>query len=244
MNPAQNIVRCGKFVAFGLRWSLYHKDRQSKRAGGLQLGIGPGAAGILRHDQVNAVRFHKRAVGGLGKGATVNNNIGLRQGQWCFGRIDKAQKIAVLRVRGELGQMHAPDGEHDVFCGSRQGRNGRCDVWHVGPIIAGTGDPRRARERDHWRAGSRCGGDGIVAHHAGERMRGVDEVRDLVRAQVVREAVHPAEAPHALGQRLAHRSVHTACEADHALKASFRDNLCQRGRLGRAAKDQEVGVHG
>ena len=244
MNPTQYFGGCGEFEAVGLRRPVDHEDRQSKGARGLQLSVGARAAGVFGHDQINVMRFHQRAVGGLGEGATINHDLGFWQRQRRFGRIDKTQKIAVLRVWGEFGQVHPTDSEHDVFRGARQGCNGGRDVGHMGPVIARVRGPRRAGEGDHWRSGSRGGGGGVVTHGAGEGVRGVDEVRDSLRGQVVREAIDPAEAPNALGQGLAHGAIHAAGETHGALKACIRDGARKGCGLGRAAKDQEVGVHG
>lgn len=243
MNPAQDIVGCGAFVPVGLRRTVDHDDRKTKAAGRSEFCVSPRAAGVFRHDKIDVMGLHQGCVGGLGKRAAIDDDFGLRQGQRGFRWVHEAQEVAMLRVGREIGQMHAAHGEHDIARRTLKGRDGRADVGDVGPVIAGLRAPWRPGQRDQRHARRAGGCDGVVAHLAGERVRGVDQMGDLVGAQIGRKPLRPAKPADALRQRLTHGAIHAARETDGAAEARIGHGARQCGRLGRAAKDQEVRLH-
>ncbi len=244
MNPCKDIVGGRQFEPLGLGWAVDHYDRKVQRAGGGELGVSTCSAGVFGDDEVDFVGLHQGFVGGFGKRAAIHNDLGLRQRKGRFGRVDKAQKVAVLRVWREVGQMHPPHGEHDIAGGTVKGRNGGGNVGDMGPVIAGLRGPWGTREGSERHVCSLGGGNGIMAHPGGEGVCGVDQMGDLVVAQESGEAIRPAKAADTLRQWLAHGAVDAAREADGALQAYLGHRAGEGRGLGRAAKDQEVGVHG
>ncbi len=244
MDPVEHFAGRGQLVPLWLRRAVNHDDRHVQRACCGELGISACSTGVFGDDEVDLVGLHQSLVGGFVKRSPVNDDLCVRQGQGRFGRINKAQDVAVLRVRGERGQMHSAHGEQDVAGRAVEGRDGGGDVGHVGPVVARMRAPSGPGERDHGHICGVCGGHGVVAHHRSEGMRGVDQVADLGLAQVGGQAINAPEPTDTLGQGLAHGAVDAACETDGARKASLGHGAGQCGGLKRAAKDQEVGLHG
>ena len=73
LEPGEGCLWFGDGLAAGRRFPIHHDDGQSKRAGGAQLAIC--AAGILRHQDRDAVPLHQGAVVGFGEGAAPGEDV-------------------------------------------------------------------------------------------------------------------------------------------------------------------------
>ncbi len=242
--PAQHARHIMHFRARGQGGPVDHDHRQVKPARRLQFGIGPAAACVLGHDQFDPVRFHQGAVGSLGKGAAIDDDMGLRQRQGRLRRIDKAQQIVVLRGGREIGQMLAANGEHDAARGLVERGHSGGDIGDMLPTVAGFWGPRCTGQGQKRYGLSLAGSDSVMAHSGGEWVRGVDNMGDGFAPQVIAQPVHAAEPAHALGQGLAQGAFDPACKRERALGAALGQGAAKLARLGRAAKDEKVLQHG
>ena len=109
------------------------------------------------------------------------------------------------RALQERLHVLAPDGQKDPARRGGQRVQGGVEVGHAVPVVAGAGTPRRALQRQQRHASLRASFDRMAAHLRGKRVRGVDDVRDALLAQKVRQPLGAAEAAHAGRQRLRDR---------------------------------------
>lgn len=242
--PSQNLRRSGCLSTVRNRWTVDHDDRKTKRAGGGDFGISPGAACVFGHDDVDGMGPHQGFVIGLRERTARYENLRSRQGRSGLWRVHQTQKVEVLRVGGELRKVHPPHSQHDALGRPVQRGDGACDVWHMGPSVTGPRLPRRAGQGDQRNTGLRASGNGVSAHLRGEGMRGVNHVRDFMGAKIFSKPVRTAKTTDPLGQGLARRPINSARERHNACDPGIGQRLRQRRRLSGAAKDQEVRCHG
>ena len=182
---------------------------------------------VVRHRE-GAARLHDSVVG---------------KGQHAVRRINQPQQVEMLRMGGKVVQMHPTNRQHDPCSGTLQRAHGTRDVRHMGPAVAALRLPRRARQRDQRHARLGAGRHGIAAHLCGERMGGVDDMRDAMRAHICDQPCNTTKSPHTLGQRLLHGLFNAARVGNHTTNRIVTQGPAQRGRFGRAAKNKKVGAH-
>ncbi len=241
--PRQDLLRRMSLQSVGENWPVDHDHRQLQRARCRDLGSSTCTTSVLRHHKFDFVVLHQRQVIRRRKRAARLHDSMVGKGQHDVRRINQAKQIEMLGIGGKAVQMHAPDRQHDPCSGPRQGRHGTGDVRHMGPAVAAFGLPRCARQRDQRHAGLGAGQYGIAAHLCGERMGGVDDVGDAMRAQIPDQPCNTTKAAHTLGQRLLHGSFNAARVGNHTGNRVVTQCPAQRGGLGRAAKDKKVGDH-
>lgn len=242
--PIENLRDVVEFGAIRLGRPINHQDRQTKGPRRADLGVSAGSACVFRNDKPDAVARHQGAVGRCIKRAAANDDLGLGERQGLAWRIDEPEQIAVLRVRCELGQMHATHRQHDmqarpVECGHRTG-----NVGHPLPAVTWDLLPLRPRQCDKRDLGQRAGGDGVAAHLNGEWMCGIDHVGDPFPADVLGKPFDAAETADPLRQGLAHRPFDPSCIGHHALHLALGHGPGERRCFGRSGEDQEVLEHG
>ena len=134
--------------------------------------------------------------------------------------------------------------EYAAWSGSQR----NCRVGGVGydlPAIAGLGLPDRAYKRSERDTGLTGSADGIGRDLVGIGMRGIDHCGDGLLAEEAREALDPAEAADARGQRLRPGRRGSAGQRQRRLEARIvGEESRQRGRFRRAAEDQNAKRHG
>lgn len=215
-------------------------DRQVKVAGGSQLGLGPGATGILGDDDVDAVVGQQGAVAFGGEGAPCDDRFGLRQGQRFGRRVDEAQEIVVLRGLREEAKVLATDGKEDSARGLAKGRDGGFKVGDMGPVVLRSGDPGRAFEGDQGRAGFPAGDHGVRAHLRGEGMRRVDHMGDGFGLDIGLEAFGAAEAAHADRQGLGDRGFGATGVGIDGVHLRLRQDAGHVRGFGCSAQDEDA----
>ena len=241
--PRQNLLRCMRLQPVGQNGPVDHDHRQPQTARRRDLGRRTGTARVLRDHKINLVVLHQRKVVRHGEGATRLHDGMVGKGQHAVGRIHQPKQIEMLRMGGKVVQMHTPNRQHDPRCGTLQRRHGTRDVRDMGPAVTALRLPRCPRQRDQRHAGLGTGQDGIAAHLCGERMGGVDDVRDPMRTQIADQPCNTAKAPDALGQRLLHRLFNAARIGHHTGNRVVTQCPAQRSRFGCAAKNKKVGDH-
>ncbi|GCC47473.1 hypothetical protein chiPu_0031774, partial [Chiloscyllium punctatum] len=187
-----------------------HDDGKVERACGVDLGAGAGSAGIAGDDPFDIARAHHLELGLEREGSARDDDVRIGQWQRLLGRIDKSQRIGLLRQGTERRDMLAADCEKYIGTTLRQGRDRGCDVRDLDPAVAGGPLPGRAFEREQRCRGLRAGGDRVAAHLGREGVRRVDHMGDAFTTQIIGKAADAAEAADAGRQRLLGRRVGAA----------------------------------
>lgn len=221
-----------------------HYDGQAQSPGSGEFRVGCRATSILGHDDLDFVQLHQQQISGFGERPAIHDNVGVRQGQLSLGRVDQTQQIVVLGVGREVGQMHPTHGQHDVLCWPVQCIDGTCDVGHMGPVIASYSAPFFTGECGEWNACDAATFDCIDAHLAGEGVRGVDHLGDVVIFDINGQPVCTAKSPDPLGQGLADGPVYASREGHSSLDAAICTGARESGGLRGAAQNQKVHGHG
>lgn len=242
MKPAQDL--CHRFdtrPVTHLR-SVDQDDRKAERAGSLQLGHGTGAAGVFGDDMADAVGFQQGQITLYSEGAAQNDRMGVGQRQQS-GRIDKAQKVMMLGLYGEIFKVLPPDGKEDAggFFGQSGDRSRH--VGHFLPAVLGAGHPWLTLQREQRHVGDRGGLHRVIAHLRGKWVGGVDQVGDGLGAQIGHQSCHTAKAADALRQGLGGRRFSSPGVRENARNALIGQGYCQSRSLSRAAEQKDAG-HG
>ncbi len=215
-----------------------HDDGQAEFAGGIDLGARTGAAGVARDDPFDMTRTHRLQFIREHERPARYDDVGLRKGRRAVGRIDEAQNIGVLRLRAEGRDVLPADGEKHArgFVGKRG--DGGVEIRHLDPVVTGLFRPWRAFEREQRRPGSCAGGGGIATHPGGERMRRIDDMRDVFLMDVGRESARAAEAAAANRQRLARGCAGAAAIGIDRLASGARDRFREQVGVVRSAQNE------
>ena len=220
-----------------------HDDGQAEHTRRIDLGARPLPTGILRDDQIHAMIAHQGKVTLQCEGAAIYQQMVTRQRGQHVWRIDEAQQIMMLRLRGEGFDMHAPERQHHTTARAIKRADSAIDVKHTAPAVPLHRSPLRPGEhqmRDACISGRR---GGIGADCRGKGMGRIDKMRERPCLEESRQPTRAAKTTdphrHRLGTRIAGA---TGIAQDRAL-APFGQRLRKRARLGRAAKDQDV-AHG
>lgn len=243
MQPAHHIFRGVDFHPVGQSGPVDHQHRQAKLARGDQLGFGARAARILAYQQLDGVGLHQLPVVLNREGAAIDNQGVVGQGGCVVRRIDEAQQVVVLRLRGEGVHMHAPQRQHDAAGRPRQRGDRAVDVGNAAPAVSGHGLPPGPGQRDDGNAHLPCRRYRMRAHRRGKGVGGIDEMGDCVVAQIGDEACHTTEAADPYRHRLRAGIIRSAGIAERCRDARVRQQSRQRAGLRRAPQQEDVG-HG
>lgn len=244
MKPGEDFCRLGNGFRRRQNGAVDQPDRQAERACGLEFRIRAPAAGVLGDDQIAAMPPQELEVAGEIKGAARDFNRDAGQGQRRLGRIDKAQKIVMVRLAGKDRQMQPSDGEkHPARC-ARESHGGGFEIGEARPVITGRRRPGWAHQPDQGPAGQGRRRMGVMAHLRGKRMRGVDQMRDLILAHPDGKPFGTAETAGSDRDGLGARRLCPTGIGQRGPDPVFRDQAGELARLGRAAKNQKVRGHG
>ncbi|KMS56700.1 hypothetical protein V474_16730 [Novosphingobium barchaimii LL02] len=239
--PVQDVLRKVKFAPVGQGGAVNHQYRQAQLARRDQFGAGAAAACVLAHDEIDGVRPQQIAISPGRERTAVHHQAVVGQRGGMLRRVDKAEQVVVLGLRGESIDVHPAQRQHDAAARPGKRLDGIVKPGHARPAIARLGLPAGPGERGKGRAGQPCGGYGIGAHHRRERMRGVDEVGYAVLAQVRRQPGYSAEAADARGNGLRSRAFGAARVAEDCGYPAFRQQQGKPACLGCTAQQQDVG---
>lgn len=242
--PLNNIIDTMRFLTLRHRRAFDHNDRQAEVPGGEYLGHSPRSAGVFRDDEVGAVVAQQRSVAFHRKRTAIQTHGDMRKGNCCGWRIDKADKVLMLRDGDELGEMHPSNGQKHALRRPIKRRNSPGNVRDRLPVVLLGRQPRRSRECDERNVSRRAGSDCVSAHLVRKGVRGIDDMRDAMLNNVCRKAAHTAEATDPQGQGLRLRAVDASGEREHRPHAHLGHALGERGCFKRAAEYQKVGCDG
>lgn len=241
--PGEHLFRTVDLGSARKDRAVDHQHRQAQVPGRDQLGLGAGAAGILAHHQVDGMILQQAHVGFDREWPAIDDQAVMGQGRALSRFVHEAQQIMMLGLGGEGIDMHSSQRQHDVPRRTLQSRDGRGDVAHMAPGVAGAGNPSRPGKREQLDTCEARGRDGIGAHGRSEGVRGVDQMGYLVFAQVGGQPRDAAKAADAHGNRLGQREPRPASIAQHSRDVPVRKQTGQRAGLGRAAEQEDV-AHG
>lgn len=243
VEPRHNRIRRGAFGALRQVWAVDHQDRQTKRAGGVDFGLGPSPTRVFAYDPINGMGFKQRDVVGGFERATRNGHGVKRQARRFAGRVDQTQDVVMLWLGSKSLEVHAAKGQHDTFGRCVQRSNSGINVRHVLPVIPRFSLPRGTRQGGQRRAGFGAGMKGVPAHLCGKRVCGINDMADVMVADVTRKALCPAKAPISRGHRLLARVRNATSIAKRGTDALISHGLRKGAGLGRAAKNKEMLRH-
>ncbi len=181
--------------------SVDHDDLKPKRACRLKFRQGPLPSGVLGDHPVDAMGLQKRTVILSPKRPARDNDIRIGQDLRSLSRIHKPQKVVVLRGGSECANLLPANGKENATRRVRQGTNGGGRIRHMGPIVSGSRNPRRAFKGCKFHALRGASRHGIGAHGRGERMRGVNDLSDPIVTQESPKPLYSAKPSDPGGQR-------------------------------------------
>ncbi len=242
MKPRQHVSHRLNAVPVGYGGAVDQDHRQVQRTGGIKLGTGTGAAGVLGDDMADVVGLQHGKVAFQGEGASRDDGFGVRQGQ-AGRRVDKPQKIMMLGLCGKNLKLLATDGEEDFGRVIGQGRQRRLHRGHVLPAVARAGLPRLTLQRQQRQVGDFRGLYGVRADLGGEGMGGVQDVGDSFSAQIADQTLNAAKAADAVRQGLGDRAFGSSGVGEYACNALIGQGFGKLRGLGCAAEQKDAG-HG
>lgn len=240
VQPAHDFGHAAGSVARRDGGSVDQDDRQAKGAGGAQLCLRPRAPGVLGDDHVDLVVAQQGKVAFDRVGASGNDSMGVRQRQGIGRRIDKAQKIMVLRGLGESGQGLAADGKEHPVRGLTQRFDGSFRVGDKGPVVAFARSPWRAFQSDQGGSSYGTSSDGVSAHLYGEGVCRVDQMSNGFGFQVFRQSRDAAEPADADGKGLGDRGLGTAGVGINRVHVRIGQRAGHRGGFGGSAQKKDT----
>jgi len=243
-DPVEHVLWRGEFAPWRHVGARDHDDGQAQRSRGVEFGAGRSAAGVLRNDVRDVMPLKERVIAVEGKRTTVEDDPVMQQRRRVIRGVDEAEQVLVLRSGGEGCERLAADGEKDPLRWQIKACDRCVDIGDNGPVVIRSSLPRRPRQGGERNAGEPGGFDRVVAHLRRERVRCVDQVRDVVLAEIVGEATSATETACSGRQGLRQRTLNASGERQGAFEACLRDSTAERAGLGRSAEDQEVDGHG
>ena len=242
-NPVQNLFNGADFASLRRVGPIDHEYRQAEFPGGIDLGAGAVAAGISGYQKIDPVRFQKVALSRFCKWPSINDDIMMWQRGALLWDVDESQEIVMLRRDLEDRDFRSPNGKENALGRSAKRSGGLDRVRHSSPAISGTGRPRRSCKRDQGHASGCTGRDRVPAHLRGERVGGVDQVRNGMVLEIVHQASRAAKSAGSSGQWLCYGIRHAARVGERGTQPQGGDVRRKGARLGGAAQDQEIWRH-
>ena len=190
------------YWSVGDSWAGDQYDGQVQAACGLQLCQRSHAARVFGDDMGDGMGAHQGHIRFDREGAAIQHHFGNWQRQSCVRRIDKAQKVEMLRLGGKGSKGLFAYGKKDAGRAIGQGGNSRQCIGNRQPVVARLRQPRQAFMCNQRNLGHRASLNSVAADLAGKRVGCIHQMGDLRVNNIVGKAVYPAIAAKAGGQRL------------------------------------------
>lgn len=242
-NPVQNLFNGADFVPLRRIGPVDHEYRQAERPRGIDLGAGAFAAGVPGYQEIDPVRFQKVALGRFRKRPPIDDDVVMWQRGRLLRGVDESQEKVMLRRDLEGRDFLAPNGEENPPGRAAKGPGGSGHARHSGPAITGAGRPRRSGKRDQGHASGCTGGDRIPAYLRGERVGGVDQVRNGMVLEIGGQASCAAKPAGSGRQWLRDGARHASGVGERGTQSHGSGVRREGARLGGAAQDQEIWRH-
>ena len=205
--------------------ALQHDHGKAEFVRRIDLGTRAGATGVAGDDPFDAARAHHVQLALEQEWPARHDDVRIGEGQRLDRRIDKSQRVGVLRFGAERRNVLPSDRKEDASAFERQCRHGGSEIGYLDPPVTGCLDPWRALERDQPRTRC-CAGHNRVATHLGrEGMGSIDDMRNLFPTNVFGKAAGATEAAGARRQRLRRRGAGAPSVRIGRFKARARDGV-------------------
>lgn len=240
MKPGHHTLQIATDLPRGHRRAGDHHHLQPQLAGGVDLGLRARAACVFGDQNFGAVTAHQGQI--IGQRKRASRHFDPRTGQREIGqrRIHDTQQEIMLRKRGERRQVQTPDSQKHPGGGALQRLNGALDIRNILPPIARLGLPGRAFKGAKRHGAQGCGLNRIGADLGGKGVRGIDNLPDVFRPQILGQPRHPAKAAHPNRDRLGARLIHAARIRQHRRQPLTGQFTHQGAGLSRAAKNKSA----
>ena len=242
-NPVQNLLNGADFVSLRRVGPIDHDCRQVEFPGGIDLGAGAFAAGIPGYQKIDPVRFQKITLSRFCKWPSINDDVMVWQRRALLRGVDESQEIVMLRFGLEHRDFRSPNGKENPLGRTAKRPGGAGHVRHSGPSVTWAGRPRWSCKRDHGHARSCTGRDRVPAYLEGERVGGVDQVRNGMVLEIVDQARCATKSPGSSRQWLRDGMRHATGVGERSAQPHASDVCRKNARLGGAAQDQEIWRH-
>ena len=224
----------------GRRRPRDHDHLEPEVAGGRDFAVGRRPAAVFGDHGIDAVRAEQGAVIGFAKWAAGAHVGRARDPQRRNHRIDAAHQVVVLRRPLKGCKVLAAERQEDTTRRAPRRRHGGIPIGNVEPTITVDRMPWRPLEREQRnRRGS--GGLGRMRRDPyRERMGGVEQCIDPLRAQIGRKPGSPAESTDAKRHRLCGRTSGAPGERDrHGKIGASRQAFAKLAGFTGAAENEE-----
>lgn len=242
-DPLQNSLGRCDFRALGQFGPVYHNDRQAQRAGSFDFGRRASASCVFANNDIDAMFPKQRRVPSDVKRAARHHNRVAGQGRRRIGRVNQSQDVVVLRLCRELVQMQPSKRQHHALRRAVQRGDGACHVGNNSPVVTRHGLPGRARQCHQMRPGFVAGLRSVPAHLRGKRVRGINNMADVMVANVLRQTFSASKTTFTARDRLRFRIGDASRVAEGRSQTTRGDKLRQGAGLGCAAQNKEVLRH-
>jgi hypothetical protein len=218
-----------------------HDDRNSKRARGLDLGVGRRAAGVLGNQHVNLLLFEKGRLGLPVEGASIEYQTHIGWQRDIVGRIDHARDVMMMRPPGEDAKLKATEAEENTARLRPERVGGSFRSLDRQPRIIGLRLPCGTYDRGEWNCQPLTRSHGVGRNLIGVGMRRVDDRLDGFLLQPVGKSVRTAEAADPRSNGLCPGIRNAPGERKRHLEAAVvRQQMRQIRGFRRASEDENV----
>ncbi len=238
--PVQNLRDIRQLGPLRQGRPVYHQNRQAQRPCGIQLGPRAGAARILGYNQLRTVTFHQGPIIFNRERAPRNDHITIRERQ-SVRIVHQPQKIVMLRLGCEVMKMHAANCQEDAAGWTRQRFDCAFNIRYVLPVVPVLRDPGRPGQSSQGRCDPRTGFHRISAHLRRKGMGRINNMADVVLADVPNQPLCTAKPAYAHGHGLRARAIDATSVRIRGGNTLLSNRFCQSIRLCRTTKNQEVG---
>lgn len=215
----------------------YHRNSLDQSR--FQLGLGADTTSVLGDYMGYPVALKQGEVVCKPEGAARDQGCGVGQRQGAFGRIDQTQKIVVLGFGGKSAKRLFADGQKDTARIIGQGGNSGLYIRNHVPVIARPRHPGRTHQCAQRHAGCGAGGYGIAADLCGKGVCGIDDMGDLIGADVICQPRIATKSTDAGWQRLRDGLFGSARVGKDCIYPGARQFPRQRRRFGRATQEKD-----
>lgn len=216
----------------------YHRNLLDQSR--FQLGLGADTARVLGDDMRDAVALQQGEVILQPEGTAGDQGCGVGQRQGAFGRIDQTQKIVMLGFGGKSGKRLFADGQKDTARIIGQGGNGGFRIRSHVPVIARPRQPGWTHQRAKRRSRREAGRYSIAADLRGKGVGGIDNMGDLIGANIVRQPHRTAKPTDADRQRLRDRLFGSTRIGKDCVHPGTRQITGQCRGFGRATQEKDA----
>lgn len=239
MQPIHNLLLRLQNATSGQGGAVHNDDRHPQLSCHVQFRTRANATGIFGDNHVDGVTLQKGAIPIQTKGTGCDFKRVIGQGNGGFGLIHKAQQIVMLGRAGKEVNVLFANRQKDAAGRIAKRVQNTGIIRDMLPCVARTGLPRRAFKTDQRRVGLRGSIQCIARHLRGEWVGGINDMRDVFRADIINQTINTAKAANTGWQGLAAWAIGAPGIGKYGICAAISQMTCQARGLGRAAQKKD-----